>query len=314
MNSIMRYRRLLKRAAVFWGILFIFSSYSVSANPNVADETCLNCHDDYETTLASGPHQLSSKTDGAAITIACANCHAGGEVHADDPSVENITNPANSDAFDADKTCSACHQAHLQWGNDGFDQHAGTQMTCMSCHSVHGSTKNLVLLDDAKFCGKCHVNVSSQFMNRSNHPKKDGNVSCIGCHDISGKNEPNFGFGSGANCYSCHPELSGPYLYEHEVTSSFSTEGGEGCVSCHDPHGSPNDRLLREPINNLCQQCHGVPPLHRTAHQGQYASVDCFECHSEVHGSYDNHGLLDPNLGTRLSGAPEACYCHNVGD
>jgi predicted CXXCH cytochrome family protein len=31
----------------------------------------------------------------------------------------------------------------------------------------------------------------------------------------------------------------------------------QGCATCHEPHGSQNDKLLRATGNSLCAECHG---------------------------------------------------------
>ena len=38
----------------------------------------------------------------------------------------------------------------------------------------------------------------------------------------------------------------------------------------------------------------------------------CIECHSGVHGSNHNKGLLDPDLGSKIDVGPAGCFCHDV--
>ncbi|HWR84138.1 MAG TPA: cytochrome c3 family protein [Candidatus Deferrimicrobium sp.] len=277
------------------------------------DETCLTCHEAYDTKLAKTSHRLSSDTKKPAIKIGCGSCHEGGSVHAEDPTTENITNPSNTANAEVIKTCTQCHLPHAQMGTVAFDPHLETDLTCTSCHSIHGGVTSLLLDENGAFCGQCHVSAVNEFRQRSNHPLTDGNITCFSCHDFTGRNSPNFGHGGNANCYQCHPEQSGPYRFEHEAASSFSTEG-EGCTTCHFPHGSPNERLLVRPDNTLCRQCHGLPPAHLTTHDGIGASYACLDCHSAVHGSHENDGLLDPQLGTKIGDGPGSCFCHNVTD
>ncbi|HUV29604.1 MAG TPA: cytochrome c3 family protein [Acidobacteriota bacterium] len=307
-----------KRHASGWMVVltaFLVWTFQVWAGvPEPDDETCLTCHATYGESLRPGPHRLSSQSTEARVQVACVNCHEGGEVHAEDPSVENISNPIRQIGLEVEKVCTECHQAHGQAGVFGLDPHAGPDLSCTACHSVHGGLAGLLVDEEARFCKDCHVSVGNQFQRRSNHPLTDGNISCLDCHDFVGRNEPDYGHGGNVNCYRCHPEQSGPYLWEHEAGSSFTTEGG-GCVACHSPHGSSNERLLDQPGSALCRQCHLVGPLHaQTAHGGQYAGFSCVDCHSEVHGSNEpkNAYLLDPFLGLKLGGSQTSCFCHHV--
>ena len=38
-------------------------------------------------------------------------------------------------------------------------------------------------------------------------------------------------------CFQCHTAQRGPFVYEHEALR-------QGCVVCHSPHGSVNQRML----------------------------------------------------------------------
>jgi DmsE family decaheme c-type cytochrome len=275
---------------------------SRAGQAEVPDETCLSCHDGYDAGLVKTGHAL---TEANGQGVSCVSCHSGGPGHIDDPSKDKITNPATQDMAKTEQVCTTCHRPHPGLGMVGQDPHVGMQMTCTGCHSVHKPAKAGELP-----CQKCHVAVTHQFLQRSNHPLIEGTVSCVSCHDFLGKAEPPMGHGASANCYACHPDQSGPFLFEHEATGSFTTEGSAGCVSCHAPHGSVNDRLLTQTGSNLCKQCHGLPAGHTTAHEGQFSQVDCVDCHSDIHGSYDNLFLLDPQLGTKFGREADGCFCH----
>lgn len=289
--------------------LGLITSGALSASDAAADgtavdnETCVACHDGYDGGLIGTGHALGLPGD---YKVACVSCHEGGEVHIEDPSKDNITNPSTQEASKTEQVCTTCHQPHPGLGVVGEDPHAGIQMTCTGCHSVHQAKASSAELP----CQKCHVAITHQFQQRSNHPLVEGTVSCVSCHDFLGKAEPSLGHGPSANCYTCHPDQSGPFLFEHEATSSFTTEGSAGCVSCHAPHGSANDRLLIQTDANLCKQCHGMPGGHLTAHDGQFGQVACVDCHSDIHGSYDNLFLLDPQLGTKFGRDADGCFCH----
>ncbi|HEX2897539.1 MAG TPA: cytochrome c3 family protein [candidate division Zixibacteria bacterium] len=307
------------------GILFItFLFYSLptsGANKNLysnspedieAGEMCKDCHDDYDSGLIGTAHASAMLPH--KLEINCINCHSGAAVHIEDPKVDNIGSPEHMDAGGVLAVCTQCHQPHMQLDNTGFDPHLGEGLSCISCHSIHEGAEGLLQDDKMAFCGECHQTVVNQFARNSNHPLTDNAVSCISCHDFTGKIEPMFAHGASSNCASCHPMEGGPYLFEHDATSSFVTEGNGGCISCHMPHGSPNDKLLSRPNNMLCQQCHGTPPGHRNLPLGHATlnSDNCMDCHSELHGSNMNRWLLDPSLGAKVGSGPGTCFCHNV--
>jgi DmsE family decaheme c-type cytochrome len=312
------------------GVLFImflcFSLPSSGANSNSyrnspedieAGELCQNCHDESETNLAGTAHAMGTLPH--KLEISCVSCHTGAAVHVEDPNVDNIGSPTSADNGTVLSICTQCHQPHMQLDNTGMDPHISEELSCISCHSIHKGTDGLLRDDKLAFCGECHTAVVNQFTRNSNHPLTDNAVSCISCHDFTGKLEPMYAHGASANCASCHPMEGGPYLFEHGATSSFATEGNGGCVTCHMPHGSPNQRLLTRPDNMLCQQCHGTPPLHVNLPLGHInlgpqgvSGFDCMECHSDVHGSNNNRWLLDPNLGAKVGSGAGSCFCHNV--
>ncbi len=274
-----------------------------------ADEDCLGCHEDYDKGLASTAHRLASTIEKPAIIVECVSCHSGAESHFDEPDRGTIGNPAVMDAAAVEELCTTCHESHLQAQTVGFDPHVGQDLSCTSCHSVHGTNDKLLIDAAGSFCGSCHVAVVNDFRRRSNHPLVGQNVGCIDCHGFTQGSGPDYGHGEGINCSRCHPQQAGPFLFEHEAVNSFTPEGG-GCVACHSPHGSSNERLLTQPDDRLCLQCHMAPPGHATAHGGNLAVFACMACHSEIHGSYDNLYLLDPQLGDKLGSGPQGCFCH----
>lgn len=298
--------------AIVLGIILL-SSPAFSQTEKIEDDVCLTCHENYDTGLSFTTHRLSSEIAKPNIEIGCISCHSGGSVHVDDPSVENIGNPANALSHLTESTCTNCHQPHKGIRATGFDPHFGQDFSCTSCHKIHAQETSLLIDEEGSFCSGCHVSVVNDFRKRSNHPLTDQAMTCMSCHDFTGKTNMNFGHGSNANCYQCHPEQGGPFLHEHEAASSFAIEG-EGCISCHTPHGSANDRLLVQPGNRLCFQCHSTPPLHRTQHDGIATRFDCVECHTDMHGSYTSRMFLDPQLSMNIGGTAIACFCHESGN
>lgn len=300
-------RRILGLLVMSWLLL----TFSASAETAVDDETCLGCHDDMESSLSFTPHRLSSQYDKATTDISCTSCHSGASVHIEDPSTENISNPSNEKGLEAVKTCSACHKAHNSLDNFGTDAHSDMQLNCSSCHKVHGKKKSLLLDDGTKFCLDCHTDVKADFSKRSNHPVKQGVVTCLSCHSFSTQVNDDFSYDSKRACQSCHPDQGGPFMYEHDAANSYMV-GGTGCVECHDPHGSENDLLLKQPTNDLCNSCHNTLGHELVHPERSFKSYSCTSCHTDHHGSFVSNLLLDPNMNTKFN---VDCYqsgCHTL--
>jgi DmsE family decaheme c-type cytochrome len=90
------------------------------------------------------------------------------------------------------------------------------------------------------------------------------------------------------SCSSCHADKRGPWLFEHAGI------GGESCATCHDPHGSNNDRMLVSKLPFLCQRCHNHTKHPSTIYDNKVVESSnrlfarsCVTCHSAIHGS--NH-------------------------
>ncbi len=286
--------------------LFLLSQ-TLQAEPKVEDETCLECHDDMSETLLMTPHQLETKSQ-----VYCISCHTGGEIHAEDPSAENILNPQTSSSQDAVDACSTCHTPHSELDNYGFDMHQSQGLNCSSCHEVHGQKKSLLQDEQTTFCIPCHKETETKFARRSNHPVKQNILTCLSCHKFTKKQDDNLSYELERVCQSCHPVQGGPFLYEHEATSGY-TVNGEGCIACHDPHGSENDRLLKQEGNDLCNQCHieHTTRNHDSQWDLNWSKLPCQSCHIDTHGSFINHQRLDPNLEAKFGGNCFNNGCHS---
>lgn len=292
----------------------LLSGANYSPEELVSDsQVCLDCHEDQAENLQGSVHQLTREAHGG-LSVGCVGCHSGWESHVEDPTEALPFNPAKGTQADVVKACVGCHVEPHQTAMVDTDPHGRAGMICSDCHTVHGNdTPALVKDDQENFCTTCHPNVAAQFESRTAHPLLSENIRCTDCHDLGTNEDPFFAAGHNWQCQSCHGELSGPFLHEHPVTYSHLVEG-DGCVECHMPHGSPNERLLQQPGDGLCFQCHGTPPRHMVAHGGIGTEFACAFCHSDLHGSFDNSKLLAPDLGMKL---PFDCYqsgCHILGE
>jgi DmsE family decaheme c-type cytochrome len=92
-------------------------------------------------------------------------------------------------------------------------------------------------------------------------------------------------------CTGCHTEKRGPFLWEHGPVR-------QNCTTCHDPHGSNNDRLLVAKLPMLCQRCHVASRHPATIYDGTQLATKsnrligrgCVNCHSQIHGSNSPSG------------------------
>ena len=247
------------------------------------------------------------------VPVACVSCHQGGEVHVEDPDVDNITNPARLDGKAAVATCTACHPGHENLDNYGFDAHTVLELNCTSCHQVHTAANTLLRDNSARFCLACHEATKADFSRRSNHPLQQGNLSCLSCHEFTRRADQDIAYDLDRICRDCHPDQGGPFPFEHAAVNAYAVEGA-GCIECHEPHGSENDRLLKQPGAAVCEQCHLRPPGHETQHGGLAAERACQTCHTGLHGSYVSDHFLDPDLPLIINNGLQ-CYdsgCHDL--
>jgi DmsE family decaheme c-type cytochrome len=278
-------------------------------------EICLECHDTKASSLMNSPHELYDNSAlKTTLPVSCQSCHDGWQDHIDDPSTSNITTGNEISLTQQAEICSRCHITPHQTAMVSSDPHQFQGISCSSCHTIHDNHNDDLVKDDREnYCLVCHEAVAFEFSQRSFHPLESGNIKCTDCHGQSLISNANNKIGFDWGCQNCHDDLSGPYLYEHPVTYNHLVEG-ESCIECHEPHGSPNDRLLKQPGNGTCNQCHGTPPGHLANHNGLGSRLECVQCHTEIHGSYINRLFLDPDLGVKFF--PD-CYqsgCHGINN
>jgi len=281
----------------------------------VGSDTCASCHDEVAKKFADNPHQKMLLLHGNSTGVTCENCHGAGSGHvAGGGDVTKIFDPLKASAKDVDAKCLTCHEdTHPDFLRS---PHAKANVSCISCHSVHGtnvqpslhiaallgstasSTTNskerefLLKAPQPVLCYQCHAEKNAQFNMPTHHKVNEGLVKCTDCHDVHGtfeRNNVRSRNDSNQICTKCHTDKRGPFVYEHTPIK------GEGCLGCHTPHGSQNARLLNMPnINVLCNQCHS-PVAAATIHgQGAGSSelAPCTSCHTYIHGSNMNVAFL----------------------
>lgn len=264
-------------------------------------QACLDCHDDMEAALHGGPHMVL--VGGEDSRVSCTDCHSGTASHwEDDPEEYPMANPAKMGVADAANVCMACHFSPHVENQATLSPHAADGVTCLDCHQVHGGSAPASLHgEQTELCLSCHIVQRGEFAKPFAHPVDGGVITCADCH-LQDENQmaPLTMQGSSAVCLQCHGEFQGPFPYDHQAAVDYSVEEG-GCLNCHDPHGSYQPMLLKQPYEaphyQLCSQCH-VVPLHNynTQHGSEWAGVSCSECHTDIHGSYTSRNYLTTAL------------------
>ncbi|MDH3524445.1 MAG: cytochrome c3 family protein [Acidobacteriota bacterium] len=191
----------------------------------------------------------------------CLNCH---QPHASENTLLL--------AIPLGELCSDCHDtddAALAATHLGADL---TRLTCTDCHTPHGSTHWSLLADNLHppledGCDLCHTGAFNEL------EEGGGNELCLLCHDDVG-------------------EAAAAAAFAHEAL-----ELGE-CRDCHNPHASPQQRLIKSPGAGPCAECHDE----QAAGDGEVAHgvidlLGCRACH-EPHGG--ERDLLLRDEPTRL--------------
>lgn len=218
--------------------------------------------------------------------------------------------------FVGSEACDTCHSdivrdfrtaSHARLQAKGEN---AKNMGCESCHgpgSLHvagGGDKSKIINPhkSPETCFQCHATLRAQFQLPHHHPVLEGKMSCSDCHNPhkgkaikgGGTSLQQHVVGGGlaflsANdtCMQCHTAQRGPFVYEHEAVR-------EGCLVCHSPHGSVNQRMLNERNQTLCLKCHfqeqkvaGRIFIGDVDHSSFLPQGTCWSagCHEEPHGS-----------------------------
>ena len=223
------------------------------------------------------------------------------------PEIEGAT-------FVGTKSCYECHTNYVRSfpGSPHARVHfqpvkAAGDAGCEVCHgpgSKHvevGGGRGRFIINpgrDPSACYACHLQTHAEFNLPNHHPIPEGHMNCVQCHDPHGFDimKPARGLAMARlneSCAECHREQTKPHVFEHEALR-------DGCMTCHQPHGSVNPKMLVERDNNLCLKCHaqthsaaGEIYIGKEPHGAHLALGGCWSagCHTAVHGSNINPHL-----------------------
>jgi len=208
------------------------------------------------------------------------------------------------------ETCKGCHEeafekfSHTKMGRL-FLKQPRNSMERLACETCHGPGKAHVdagggkgvggMITFAKndrtpveqrnaTCLQCHTKGARLFWQGSPHESRD--VACTNCHRIMEDVSPRSQLAKGneiETCGQCHVQRRAQTMRSSHMPLR---EGKMTCTSCHNPHGTVTQALLKEnSINETCYTCH-------TEKRGPFlwehfpVTESCSNCH-DPHGS--NH-------------------------
>ena len=220
-------------------------------------------------------------------------------------------------SFVGSDSCATCHESITKKFPGSIHSRIhpapganGVNTSCESCHgagSRHveaggGTALNRMIVNPGKkaeACFKCHLAVHAEFRLPYHHPVVEGHMNCVQCHDPHGHDigKPARGLAFARlneSCSECHREQTRKFVFEHEALR-------EGCTTCHQAHGSVNDKLLVQRDANLCLRCHAQVPgasgsvvIGTVDHRFFLRQGSCSSsgCHTAIHGSNISPKLL----------------------
>jgi predicted CXXCH cytochrome family protein len=236
---------------------------------------------------------------------------------------------------------------------------------CDGCHSVNYNIETKSVTEWNVGCEKCHGAGSehvrqptrANILNPARMDYVHANDTCIQCHS-QGQPLKNpigrkyydwpVGFHVGMNLadfWKLEEHKLGEPSFTHfpdgtahknrmqgnDFVQSLMYERGVTCFSCHDPHGSENEAILRKPVNEVCLSCHGPNTQNgphaatveaHTHHKADSAGSQCVACHmpkieqtiADVNVSSHTFHFVTPGE-TDAMKIPNACnVCHTDKD
>lgn len=232
---------------------------------------------------------------------------------------------------------------------------------CDGCHSVNYDIATKAVAEWNVGCERCHGPGSAHvakpiretIVNPSRLDYVHANDTCIQCHSqgrplknpIGGKYyDWPVGFHAGLSLnhfWKLEDHKLGETTFTHfadgtahknrmqgnDFVTSLMYARGVTCFSCHDPHGSENDAMLRQPAGSVCLACHGpnsqngphAATIERhTHHAAGSTGSQCVACHmpkieqtiADVNVSSHTFHFVYPERTDSLK-IPNACnVCH----
>ena len=170
--------------------------------------------------------------------------------------------------------CESCHGPGKQHAESGGDERGALIY-------FSKKTKTPVAERNAA-CLQCHEKTARTLWKGSVHETRD--VACTSCHTLMHPESERGNLKKQSvmqTCARCHAtQVAKQTHYSHMPIA----QGKMDCTACHNPHGSPNEKLLvASSVNEVCFACHAEK---RGPFMWQHPPVveSCANCH-DPHGT-----------------------------
>lgn len=227
-----------------------------------------------------------------------------------------LSRPSGTSEYAGSESCKTCHRiqseafSHTKMGRIMLNA-PRNELEARGCESCHGPARGHVesrgaLESIIRFgkdspqpvevqnlqCLQCHEKGQRMFWQGSTHESRG--LSCVSCHQVMHPSPEGSRFSEPLNdnrqfvkqtqmevCFQCHQMRRAQLQRSSHMPFR---EGKVTCASCHNPHGSPNPKLLiASSTNETCYTCHAE---RRGPFLWEHPPVmeNCMNCH-EAHGS-----------------------------
>jgi DmsE family decaheme c-type cytochrome len=270
---------------------------------------CLSCHDKFklkknihkplqqgECVACHNPHGSPYKYQLVAKNAdLCFKCHdkrlnknryvhgpaaVGGCILCHDPHSADYKNNLRAKGSEL---CFLCHTEKKTSFAQAKFKHKPVAEDCANCHNPHAAPKKFMMKSDTpELCFNCHKDKKKQIKEAPvPHKAVTADGTCQNCHDPHMSNiAKNLLKPSMDLCLSCHDknyeEPDGTLLTNMKqlLEENIDHHGPirqKDCSGCHNPHGSNNFRILRNPY---------PPTFYKPYREDNYSL--CFGCHEKT--------------------------------
>lgn len=204
--------------------------------------------------------------------------------------------------------CAGCHRAHTAIGPNLLVR-GSTNELCATCHSSAGAGAN-TNVDDG------------YYLSTRDDSAGNGDHGAANTPDMAPLLGGGFVNYQGVPVTSNHaPDGTDDQAWGYGVARGLTAallEGPLDCAACHDPHGSPNYRIMNEQINGVAvavqQVDEGAAKDYDSEQWGTGTSSVCAACHGAYHVTRPGSGSdnSDDGAGNLDYGGDISSFSHRV--